>query len=770
MAVHQRNLFTRLRFICIEIMVIQPKHVMTTLSQFAICIALASQAFGGVALLSRTEIPLTFEPNRGQAEAKVQFVARGAGYYLTLDRTGSRMLLRQGARSADVRMSVGKNSAGNGLRLIGAQPLPGHSAYFRGAEPSRWLTGVPNFAQVRADSVYPGIDLVYYGNQARLEYDFVVAPGADPRQIHLHFDGTQSLTMDAQGNLLLGTAAGTLVQHKPVLYQTIAGSRQPVEGNFRLESGNNVSFVVGHYDQTASLTIDPTLVYSSFLGGKDSESGNSVASDAAANLYMTGVTYSTPAGDGDVLVRKISADGTTFLYTADLGGSGDDFGNSIAVDVNGYAYVGGRTTSTDFPINNAFQNKNLGVNNAFVLRLDPAGSTIVFSTYLGGSRDDRGYSIALDTQGSVYIAGASTSSDFPTSDGAYQRSNRGGIDAFVTKFSSTGAGVYSTLLGGGSDDRAWGVAVDQKGNAYVTGDTTSDSFPNSNAPYQHSRHGGLDAFVSQLNAEGSQLPFSTFIGGAGDDTANGVVVDLSGNIYVVGSTTSDKDFSIPGRSFNTAYNGGSSDIFVAKYSINGQSLAWTTFLGSHGGDYGNAIAVDNNGNVYVGGDTDSDQYPVTKDATQGSRAGGVDAVVSVLDTNGLNLLYSTFYGGSGDDSIVGIALDQYAQIYLTGQTSSPDLPIAKGVVQALPGGGDSDAFLAKMSVFASAIPGTGKSADPTPASVTNPDSVTRSPFGRGMVGTLVEGRFTRRLHTGNAQVEPSRFERMGRGGEAKDKR
>ena len=741
---------------------------MTILSRFAIGITLASQAFSAVSLVNRTQIPLTFEPNQGQAEGNAQFVARGAGYYLTLDRTGSRMLLRRGARSADVRMSVVQKRAGG--KLTAAQPLPGHSAYFRGADPSRWLTNVPNFAQVRADSVYPGIDLAYYGNQARLEYDFVVAAGADPRQILLHFDGVQSLRTDEQGNLLLGTAAGTLLQHKPVLYQSIAGNRQPVAGGFRVEPGNNVSFLVGPYDRAASLTIDPTLVYSSFLGGTDSESGNSVASDIAANLYMTGVTYSTPAGDGDVLVRKISADGTTFLYTADLGGSGDDYGNGIAVDVNGYAYIGGRTTSTDFPINNAFQNKNLGVNNAFVLRLDPAGSSIVFSTYLGGSRDDRGYSIALDTQGSVYIAGASTSADFPTSDGAYQRSNRGGIDAFVTKFSSTGAGVYSTLLGGGSDDRAWGVAVDQKGNAYITGDTTSDSFPNANAPYQHSRHGGLEAFVSQLNADGTQLPFSTFIGGAGDDTANGVAVDLSGNIYVVGSTTSDKEFGIPGRSFNTGYNGGSSDIFVAKYSANGQSLAWTTFLGSHGGDYGNAIAVDNNGNVYVGGDTDSDQYPVTKDATQASRAGGVDAVVSVLDTNGLNLLYSTFYGGSGDDSIVGIALDQYAQIYLTGQTSSADLPVAKGVVQALPGGGDSDAFLAKMSVFASAIPGTGAAADPTPAGVMNPESVTSSPFGRGMTATSVEGKFTRRLHTGGAQVEPSRFTRMDRGGEAKDKR
>jgi hypothetical protein len=755
---------------------------MRTLSKFAISIALGSQALGTVSQalgavqpVDRTQIPLTFEPNQGQADAKSEYVARGAGYYLTLDGTGSRMLLRIGKKAAEVRMRiVGDNgtSAQPGARLTGTQPLRGHSAYFRGADSSKWLTNVPNFAQVRANQVYPGIDLVYYGNQARLEYDFVVAPGADASRIRLHFDGVESLKIDAAGNLLLATTAGTVVHHKPALYQTLANRRRPVEGSFRVETGNDVSFQVGRYDPTATLTIDPTLVYSSFLGGTDSESGNSVATDGAANMYMTGVTYSTPAGDGDVLVRKISADGTTFLYTADLGGSGDDFGNGIAVDVYGSAYIGGRTTSTDFPVNNAYQNKNRGLNNVFVLKLDPAASNLVFSTYLGGNNDDRGYSIALDSQGSVYIAGASTSTDFPTSDGAFQRSNRGGIDAFVTKFSSTGAGIYSTLLGGGSDDRAWAIAVDAKGNAYVTGDTYSDSFPNANAPYQRSRHGGLEAFVSELNADGTQLPFSTFIGGSGDDTTNGIALDPFGNIYVVGSTTSDKDFSVPGRSFNTGYNGGKSDIFVAKYSPNGQDLLWTTFLGSHGGDYGNGIAVDNSGNVYVAGDTDSDQYPVTKDATQGSRAGGVDAVFSVLDTNGLNLLYSTFYGGSGNDSAVGIALDQYAQVYLTGQTSSADLPTSKGVVQPLPGGGDSDAFLAKMSVFGSAIPGTSNSTNPTPASVVNPESSFVSAFGRGMVSTSVEGKFNRRLQTGGAAiepaaVEPSRFERMGRNGGAK---
>ena len=466
---------------------------------------------------------------------------------------------------------------------------------------------------------------------------------------------------------------------------------------------------MGKYNEAAELTIDPVLVYSSFLGGTDTDAGNSVAADGAANMYMTGVTYSTAAGDADVLVRKISADGTTFLYNADLGGSGDDFGNGIAIDVNGYAFVGGRTSSTDFPTANAYQGQNYGANNAYVLRLNPSGNALIFSTYLGGNNDDRGYAVAVDSQGSVYLTGETTSDNFPTSNGAFQTARKGGADAFAAKFAYNGSLVYSTFIGGGSDDIANGIAVDASGNAYIAGDTNSDSFPQVNAPYQHSRHGGLEGFVTEVNAGGTGLVFSTFIGGSGDDSCGGIAVDPAGNIYVVGTTTTDTSFSIPGKSYNTSYNGGNSDIFVAKYLPSGQNIAWTTFLGSHGTDEGNAIATDANGNVYIAGDTDSSQYPVTRDAVQSGRGGGFDAVVSVLDTNGQNLVYSTFYGGNGDDSASGIALDQYYEVYLTGYTQSGNLAISTGAVQSAPGGGDMDAFLAKISVYGSAVPGTSPS-------------------------------------------------------------
>ena len=727
----------------------------------AFSLAVAAPVLAVNPILKQTHIPLTFEPNRGQAGQDAQYLARGTGYYLTLDGTSSRMLLHRGGKTADVHVRIA--GAESQTKLTAAGQLPGHSSYFRGSDPSKWVTGLPNYAQLKAQGVYPGIDLVYYGNQSQLEYNFVVSPGADPGRIRLEFNGVSGLRINPSGDLSLATAAGEITEQKPVIYQTIAGTKQTVEGSFKMVGKTGVRFEVGPYDRSAALVIDPVLIYSTFLGGTDMDAGNAIASDGAANTYMTGVTFSTSAGDADVLVRKISADGTTFLYTADLGGSGDDYGNGIAVDVNGYAFIGGRTASTDFPTANAFQNQNYGANNAYVLRLDPAGQSLVFSTYAGGSNDDRGYGVAVDRQGSVYLTGAATSNDFPISNGAFQAKRAGGIDAFVIKFAYDGSAIYSTFLGGGSDDVANGIAVDGNGNAYLAGDTNSDSFPQANAPYQHSRHGGLEGFVSELSADGSQLIFSTFIGGSGDDSCSGIAVDFSGNIYVAGNTTSDSNFGIPNRSYNTGYNGGTSDIFVAKYFPNGQNIAWTTFLGSHGADFGNAIATDAAGNVYVVGDTDSSQYPVTRDATQLNRGGGVDAVLSVLDTNGLNLVYSTFYGGSGDDSATGVALDPYSEIYLTGQTSSGDLPI-QNAVQNAAGGGSSDAFIAKMSVYGSAIPGASNSVNLAPVTAADLPSSTISAFGRGMTLPATAGKFGRRVRDGGAAMQPDSFRRMRRSG------
>jgi hypothetical protein len=698
-------------------------------------------------------LPLNFEPNRGQAEPTAQFLARGAGYYLTLNAKGSHVVLRKGEKAAqiDTRL-VGANGSSE---LKALELLPGQSSWFRGNDPAKWITGIPTYSRVKANSVYPGIDLVYYGNQSRLEYDFVVAPGADPAKIRMAFTGATGLHTDSVGNLIVSTPAGELRQEKPIVYQTAGGVRKPVDGVFVI-AGRTVSFRIGRYDRSQALTIDPVLVYSSFLGGNGDDEGHSVAADGASNMYMTGVTFSTPAGDGDVLLRKISADGTTFIYIADLGGSDDDIANGVAVDVNGYVYVGGKTYSTDFPTAgaNVFQSTNNDQGYAaFVLRIDPAFSTMIYSTYVGGSNDDQGFALAIDNQGNAYLTGAASSSDFPISQNAYQQSLLGNYNCFVFKIDNQGQRIYATFIGGGSDDEAFGIAVDNNGNAYITGETNSDSYPTANAPFQHSRHGGYDAFITELNASGSGLVFSTFAGGSADDAGNGIAVDSSGNIYVAG-TTGSNDFPGTGSSFQSGYQGGTSDAFVIKYLPNGSNIAWATYLGSHGTDEGQAIAVDVNGNIYIAGDTNSDQFPITGDAIQSGRGGGFDATLSVMDTNGTTLYFSTFFGGQGDDAFFSVALDPYYNVYLTGQTSSADFPILSAV-QPLSGGGSSDALLVKFDLTTSSIPGAAVATGPVTTTNANPPSATVSAFGRGMAAPQVAGKFhSKAIRTGGAQASP----------------
>src|SRR5260370_31277416 len=497
-------------------------------------------------------IPLSFEPNRGQAPPETLYLARGNGYLVSLKASGAQLQLHSQGKSAQ--LSSRLVGAKHGSRMEALDPLPGHSSYFRGQDQAKWITGIPNFARVRAAGVYPGIDLIYYGNQSRLEYDFVVAPRADPSVIRVRFEGARAMRTHWKGNLVLSTTAGNIIQQKPVIYQTINGKRQPIAGSFLVQDRRTVAFKLASYDHSRSLVIDPVMVYSSFLGNGYQDEGNAVAVDAAGNLYLVGDTFSVMYGDSDVLIRKIAPDGSAFLYTADIGGSDNDYGTGIAVDPSGSVYVCGDWASTDFPLRAMpFQKGNAGNNNAIVLRLDPAGN-VIFSTYIGGTYDDRANALALDTQGNVYITGGAISGDFPTSAGAYQTQLSGGIDCFVVKFDSQGNRIFSTFVGGGSDDLASSIAVDSQGNSYITGQTLSDSYPPVNASFQHSRHGANDAFVTEISADGSQLVYSTFAGGGGEDIGNGIAVDAAGQAYVVG-TTASRDFPTTSCAYLRGYSG-----------------------------------------------------------------------------------------------------------------------------------------------------------------------------------------------------------------------
>ena len=658
------------------------------------------------------QLPLSFEANQGQADASVNFLSRGSGYTLFLRPAEAVIDLQQGSGNETVlRMKlVGANSA---AQAVGLAPQASTSNYLTGNDPSRWHTGIANYGRVAYRNVYAGIDLVYYGNQRQLEYDFIVAPGADTKSIRLSFQGDDGLSLDSQGNLLVHTAAGDLVEHAPVLYQESHGVRQAVTGRYMLEENGQVGFEVGAYDATRPLVIDPvySLVYSTYLGGKGLETGYSIAVDGTGNAYVTGTTTSTnfptknplqvsTGGSNDVFVTKLNATGSALVYSTYLGGSGTDVGKSIAVDGAGNAYVTGYTTSTNFPTKNPLQGNLGGAWDAFVAKLNDTGSGLVYSTYLGGSNQDKAQGIAVDAAGNAYVTGSTNSTDFPTAN-ALQATSSGGADGFVAELNAAGSAlVYSTYLGGNFSDLLNAIAVDGSGNTYVTGSTSSTTFPTTVGAFQTTLGGQTDAFITKLTAGGTGLAYSTYLGGSTTDVGYGIAVDSAGNAYVTGYTTSTNLPTSPGA-FQTSLSGGlnDTDAFVTKLNPTGTGLVYSTYLGgSTGADYGYGIAVGSTGNAYVTGETRSNNFPVTNALQSMYAGGGADAFVTELNETGSGLVYSTYLGGStGGDTGYGIAVDSTGNAYVTGQTSSTNFP-TKNPLQGKFGGPShtSDAFVTKI--------------------------------------------------------------------------
>ena len=481
------------------------------------------------------KLPLSFEANQGQTDKQVKFLSRGPGYALFLTPTEAVLSLKagngqhtkknsvlpvsrgsKGAASKAAVLRIRLEHANGNAEVSGIDELAGKGNYFIGNDPAKWQRNIPTFGGVKYRQVYSGVDLVYYGNQRQLEYDFVLAPEADPRQIELSFAGAKRLRLDADGNLIVSIAGGEVIEHKPVIYQDIDGMRRRVAGGYELRKDHTVGFELADYDDHRSLTIDPSLVYSTYLGG-----------------------------------------------------SSDDFGRGIAVDSSGNAYLTGNTASINFPVTaGAFQTASGGIYDAFVSKLNSGGSALVYSTYLGGSNYDLGYGIAVDSAGNAYVTGNSHSSDFPTTAGAFQTALSGTAgDAFISKLNSSGSAlVYSTYLGGSSsNDIGYGIAVDSAGNAYVTGYSISNDFPTTAGAFQSTFGGGFDGFVSKLNSGGSALVYSTYLGGGSYDLGYGIAVDSSGNAYVTGYTASS-DFPTTAGAFQTA-SGGGYDAFVAKLQL-----------------------------------------------------------------------------------------------------------------------------------------------------------------------------------------------------------
>ncbi|MGO9274542.1 MAG: SBBP repeat-containing protein [Terriglobia bacterium] len=746
-------------------------------------------------------LPLSFEANQGQTDGRVRFLARGGGYtiFLTDDEAVLTLRKSQPSRPGMTRLGqldkfglpghlhpidsrarlwpsladdlkslrqslipelsqlVSEPNAGQGavaagpesqsaqavrMRLVGGNfkahvvgqdELPGRSNYFIGNDPKKWRTNVPNYTKVKYEGVYPGVDLVYYGDSlkdGRLEYDFVVQPGADPNQIKLSFAGADGICVDAaSGDLVLTMGHDEVRLHKPAVYQpTVAAVSSPPtnlvaavydrrrrsqsaataepDGAFVLVSNYELAFRVAGYDPKRVLVIDPVLSYSTYLGGSNYDSGFSVAVDVAGNAYVTGITDSTDFptanplqsnnGGPDAFVAKLNPAGSVLAYSTYVGGSGLNVGAAIAVDSAGNAYVTGWTDSTDFPTANPFQPHLGGSDDGFVTKLNSAGSALVYSTYLGGSASDGSYGIAVDAAGNAYVTGGTYSTDFPTANPLYSCSGGG---AFVTKFNPTGSAlVYSTCLGG-SGDEGNDIAVDAAGNAYVTG-ATGPGFPTLN-PLQSSYHGGGDLFVAKLNPTGSALVYSTYLGGSSYDEGDGIAVDAAGNAYVTGYTTSTdfptaNPFQANCGACNPSLDVG--DAFVAKLNPNGSALVYSTYLGGSNANYGRGIAADAAGNAYLGGSTDSPDFP-TANPLQGTCGGDNptlgDAFVAKLNPAGSVLVYSTCLGGSSTDGGGAIAVDAAGNAYVTGLTYSPDFPTANPLQ---PGNkGDGDAFVAKIA-------------------------------------------------------------------------
>jgi hypothetical protein len=682
-----------------------------------------------------SRLPLSFEANRGQTDGEVKFLARGRGYALFL--TSTEAVIRwpmadgrwpmeepvvspaapanpkskiQNPKSAAVRLRLvgGKTPAS----VAGVEQLPGTVNYFIGHDPTRWRTNIHTYAKVKYEGVYPGIDMVYYGTQGQLEYDFVVAPGANPQDILLDFEGAEKLDVDAQGDLVLHAAGNQLRQHRPRMYQEIDGKRIEIAGGFKIFNPPSAirhppsvaGFQVGPYDPARPLFIDPVLTYASYLGGSGRDVGYSVAVDSEGNIYVAGETFSSnfpthdpiqPSFGGvvtDAFVAKLNPTGSALIYSTFLGGSpGGDIATSIAVDAAGNAYVTGTAASSNFPTTEATRPFGGGLGDAFVAKLSPTGSALVYSTFLGGAGNDFGTGVAVDASGHAFVIGHTASRNFPQTNG-FQSGFGGGLeDGFVAKLNPTGSGlVYSTFLGGGGDDFATGIAVDTSGNVHVTGFTHSMNFPTA-SPLQPARASPPDAFVLKLNAAGSELVYSTYFGGSGIDVGLGIAVDAAGNAHVTGSTMST-DFSIT-NALQPTYRGGG-DAFVAKFDPTGSALIYSTFLGGSNADAGNGVAVNARGDVYVIGETGSTDFPIAN-ALQPALNGSLDVFVVKLDASGSTLMYSTYLGGSFNDIGRGIAVDTSGKAYITGETASTTFPMANPFRST--NGGGADAFLVKIA-------------------------------------------------------------------------
>ena len=758
----------------------------------------------GTALQPRMQ----FEPNLGQTDPQVHFMARGVGYTVFLTPTEAILVLPAGASQPDTN-STGVDTSTRAkqiiqLQVLEANPTPDIRGVNEtpttvhrliGADPAHWQTHIPVYAQVRYDAIYPGIDLLYYGNQDQLEYDFIVHPGADPSAITLGIQGADAATLEADGHLRLSLPGGTLRLQKPMLSQTVNGQTTDIPGHFLLRESApsnprapiQVAFAVGAYDPTLPLIIDPLVNYASAFGGEGHDLGEAITVDSAGHGYVVGTTESftfpvTPQAlqdaavgtDRDVFVTKFDTDTSEILFSTYIGGEGHDRATAVAVDAQGMPYVTGETTSLTFPTQHPLQATLQGSSDAFVLKLATDGSSLLYSTYLGGSGSDHANEMVVNEQGQATLTGMTTSPDFPMMHAPDTSLGHGEAvpqsDVFVSTLDAQGAALqFSTFLGGAGADIGHDLTLDAQGMIYLTGETTKGAgFPVTSGAFQPTYGGGAtDAFIAKINpflAGTPALQYASYLGGSGQDVGLALLIDAQQHAFITGWTTGQGPApavaaprpapvanapvgvwgrrngppaaEIPARGFRGGMRGfiqpqpapppapvsqvapptplpefpvtpnaydatfnGEKDAFIAQVNMVGRgpsALAYASYVGGSQADTGIAIGVDSLDRVCIAGTTASTDYPVKNAlADHDTFHGGTDGFVTKFHADPTTLLFSSFLGGSGQETITDMGLDAGNNAYLTGQTRSTDFPLLTSLHDT-PLTGEPQALLVKV--------------------------------------------------------------------------
>ncbi|MEW5787740.1 MAG: SBBP repeat-containing protein [Pseudomonadota bacterium] len=669
-------------------MQIQSMHRYTALALACGCQVGQAQALPEAQAL---RVPVSFERNVGQETPEVDFLVRSQSGALFL-KANQAVWVAAGGKA---QLAMNLLGASRGTGFTAEQPLPTRSHYLVGNREADWKRDVPHFAQVRQSGVYPGIDLVYHPAQdARLEYDFVVAPGADPGAIRLGFQGMSGMRLNDRGDLILSLADGEVVQRAPLAFQDGPAGPVAVPAAFRFNDDGSVGFQVAAHDAGKPLVIDPVLTFSSYLGDAlTSIKDVKVVDNGAAYLYghtaytglptASGVLQPLPAGGTDAFIAKLAPDASYYEFVTYLGGTGEEtnggsIGAGIHVDSGGAMYVTGRTTSVDFPLKNPLQPNLVGQSDFYVAKLDPAGSRLIYSTYLGGPDletptgsvpSESGPTIAVDRTGNAYILGYTEAPGFPVAN-AYMDHPMGGLDGLLSKLDARGANLlFSTYFGGTGDDKPRAMKLDGAGNVFITGRADSPDFPLLN-PLQNTYRGRGDVFVSKFDSSG-QLAFSTLWGGASTEKGRAIDLDARGNLFVTGNTQST---NFPAVSALQSQLAGGGDMFLLRINSTLDRVVYSTYIGGSDDDEGSAMVVDAQGNVFVSGYTHSTDFPLVK-PVQTSLSGVKDAVVLKINNRGTRLLYSTYLGGTGDEESIAMGINTSGVATIVGSTTSADFPL-----------------------------------------------------------------------------------------------